>query len=58
MKQELQTSIIETADEEDFSEVIERVKNSKEPKDTLFLVEKYEDLLKRENKKIINVVGK
>ena len=36
----------------------EEVKNSKEPKDGIALVKKYQHLLKGGNKKIINIVGK
>ena len=34
------------------------LKNSKDPKDGISLIKKYEDLLKGTNRKIINIVGK
>ena len=58
IKQELLVSIIEIADEEDYIEMSEEVKNAKELKDAVSLVKKYEDLLKGANRKIINIVGK
>ena len=36
----------------------EEIKNAKEPKDCMSLIKKYEDLLKRTNRKIINIVRK
>ena len=36
----------------------QEVKNAKEPKDSISLIKKYEDLLKGANRKIINIVGK
>ena len=36
----------------------EEVKNAKDPKEAISLIKKYEELLKEENKKIINIVGK
>ena len=46
IKQGLLASI-EIADEEDYSELKEEVKNAKEPKDAISLVKKCEELLKK-----------
>ena len=43
---------------EDFLQMDQEVKNAKEPKDSISLIKKYEDLLKGANRKIINIVGK
>ena len=59
IKKELLASIAELSDgEEDYLELNEEVRNAKEPKDSIFLVKKYEDLLKGANRKMINIVGK
>ena len=58
IKQELLASIIEIADEEDYSVLNREVKNAKEPKDGIFSINKYEKLLQGENRKFINIVGK
>ena len=47
IKPELLASIIEIADEEDYSELNEEVTIAKKAKDAIFLVKKYEDLFKR-----------
>ena len=47
IKPELLASIIEIADEEDYSGLNKEVKIAKKPKDAIFLVKKYEDLFKR-----------
>ena len=51
IKQESQASIRETADEEDYSELSEEVKNVKYPKEAI-------SIIKGENRKMINIVGK
>ena len=38
-------------------ELNKELRNAKEPKDGISLVKEYEDLLKRANRKIINIVG-
>ena len=43
---------------EDYLELNEKVKNAKQPKDGIYLVKKYEDLIKETNRRIVNVVGK
>ena len=45
-------------EEEDYLEMNEETANAKEPKEGIHLVEKYEDLLKGANRKILNIVGK
>ena len=45
-------------DEDDYSQLNEEVKNANEPKQVKHLIKKYEELLKGENKKIMNIVGK
>ena len=55
INQELLASIIEIVDEEDYSGLN---KDVKQPKEAIFLIRKYEQLLKGENRKIINIVGK
>ena len=45
-------------DEEDYSEPNEMVKNVKELKKSISLFEEYEEVLKEENRKIINILGK
>ena len=57
IKKELQASIIEVSEKEN-ANLNEEVKNTKEVKEGISLVKKYENLLKRANKKIINIVGK
>ena len=49
---------MEIADEEDYLEVNEEVKDAKEPKEAISIIKKYEELLKGENRKIINIVEK
>ena len=59
IKEESFASITELSDgEEDYWELNKEVRNAKEPKDVIYLVKKYEDLLKGANRKIINIVGK
>ena len=41
----------ETVDEEDYSGLNEEVKNAEEPKEAISVIKKYEELLKRENRK-------
>ena len=57
IKKELQSSILEVVEEEHLN-LNEEVKNAKKVKDGISLVKKYENFLKRANKKIINIVGK
>ena len=57
IKKELQSSILEIVEEEHLN-LNEEVKNAKKVKDGISLVKKYENFLKRANKKIINIVGK
>ena len=49
---------MEIADEENYLEVNEEVKDAKEPKEAISIIKKYEELLKGENRKIINIVEK
>ena len=57
MKQELLASIIEILDKDDL-ELTEVVGNTKEPGEALLLIEKYEDFLKGQHRKIINIKEK
>ena len=58
-KQELFALIVELSDGgEDYLELNEEVGNAKETNDGIFLVKKFEDLLKGANRKIINIVSK
>ena len=50
--------MIKTVDEQDYSGLNESVKNVNGPKGAIFLVKKCEDHLKREKRKIINIVEK
>ena len=47
IKQELLASVIEIVYEENYAELNHEVKNAKEPKDAIFFIKKYEDLLNR-----------
>ena len=59
VKQKLLASIAEHSDgEEDYFELNEKVRNAKQPRDSIALVKKYENILKGTKKKIINIVGK
>ena len=59
IKQELLASIVELSDgDKDYLELNEELRNAKKSKDGICLVKKYEDLLRAENRKIINIVGK
>ena len=59
VKQKLLASIAEHSDgEEDYFELNEKVRNAKQPGDSIALVKKYENILKGTKKKIINIVGK
>ena len=49
---------IEIADEEDYSGLNKEVKNAKEPKGATSIIKKYEQLLRGENRKIINIMEK
>ena len=46
------------ADEEDYSELDEEVKKTKESKEATSIIKKYEELLKGENRKIVNIAEK
>ena len=57
IKKELLASIPEVSnEEEDYLQMNEEVKIAKEVKDCMYLVKKYENLLKGANKRIINIV--
>ena len=45
-------------DKKDYSELNDEVQSVKEPKETVSLFKKYEELLKGENRKTINILGK
>ena len=51
----LKKELLEVFEEEDLN-MNEEIKNTKELKDGISLVKKYEDLLKGANRKIINIV--
>ena len=51
----LKKELLEVFEEEDLN-MNEEIKNTKEVKDGISLVKKYEDLLKGANRKIINIV--
>ena len=53
----LKKELLEVFEEEDLN-MNEEIKNTKEVKDGISLVKKYEDLLKGANRKIINIVWK
>ena len=55
IKKELQLSVLEVFEEEDYLQMNEEVKNAKDLKDGIALVKKYEEL--GANKKIINIVA-
>ena len=57
IKKELQKSILK-ASEEEKANLNEEVKNVKSLNERISLVQKYKNLLKGANKKIINIVGK
>ena len=58
VKQKLLASIAEHSDgEEDYFELNEKVRNAKQPRDSIALVKKYENILKGTKKKIIKIVG-
>ena len=57
IKKELQESILK-ASEEEKANLNEEVKNVKSLNERISLVQKYKNLLKGANKKIINIVGK
>ena len=59
IKKELLESVIEVSNkEENYLQLNEEVKNAKELKDGIALVNKYENLLKGVNKRSINTVRK
>ena len=51
----LKKELLEVFEEEDLN-MNEEIKNTKEVKDGISLVKKYEDLLKGANRKMINIV--
>ena len=55
IKKELQLSVLEVFEEQNYLQMNEEVKNAKDLKDGIALVKKYEEL--GANKKIINIVG-
>ena len=57
IKKELPGSLIEFEDEDEL-ELKELVKNLKESKKAIMLIKRYKNILKAQNKKIINLVGK
>ena len=57
IKKEFLESILKVFEEENYLQICEEAKNAKDLKDCIFLVKKYEDLLKSSNKKIINIVA-
>ena len=57
IKKELQESILEASEEEN-AKLNEDIKNVKSLSEGISRVQKYENLLKGTNKKIINIVGK
>ena len=57
IKKELQESILKASEEEN-ANLNEEVKNVKSLNEGISLVQKYENLLKGTNKKIINIIGK
>ena len=57
IKEELQESILEGLGEEN-ANLKEEVKNAKSLNEGISLVQKYENIFKGANKKIINIVGK
>ena len=57
IKKELQESILKVSEEEN-TNLNEEVKNVKSLNERISLVQKYENLLKGTNKKIIKIVGK
>ena len=57
IKQELLAPVIIKIADGDYSGLNEDVKNAKEPKETIFIIKKHEELLQGENRKIINIVG-
>ena len=50
--------IIKVIDEEDYSELKEEVKNAKIAKEAISIIKKFEELLRGENRQIMNTVGK
>ena len=59
IKKELLESVMEVSNkEENYLQLNEEVKNAKELKDGIALVNKYENLLKGANKRSINTVRK
>ena len=57
IKKELQESILEVSEEEN-ANLNEEVKDMKSLNEGISLVQKYENVLKGANKKMINIVGK
>ena len=57
-QKELLESILEVFKEENHLQICEELENAKDLRDSIYLVRKYEDLLKSSNKKIINIVAK
>ena len=57
IKKELQESVLEVSEEEN-ANLNEEVKKVKSLNEGILLIQKYENLLKGANQKIINIVGK
>ena len=57
IKQKLLASIIEILDKHD-SLLNEKARNVKEAKETILIIKKYERLLKKQHREIINILGK
>ena len=57
IKKEFLESILKVFEEENYLQICEEAKYAKDLKDSIFLIKKYEDLLKSSNKKIINIVA-
>lgn len=54
VKEELLNSILETEDQDDL-DLHKAVKNTKESKEAVKIIKKYEEILENQNKRIINI---
>ena len=54
VKEELLNSILETEDQDDL-DLDKAVKNTKESKEAVKIIKKYEEILENQNKRIINI---
>ena len=57
VKEELLSSILEMEDQDDL-DLDEAVKHTKEPQEAITIIKRYDKILKKQNKKIINILGK